>query len=235
MKKWLKFFGFHIPYFIFVGAIGGVIWLYVIKQYQTSQGDLTDEQVSHVVHVLKQSPAQFEEMIRLTKKNRQPLSVQEALLQEERVRMKKEIDGYRKREKHWLDMKEEELSRIREAKRELDDLRAEVDQKIEELLEEKILVTNLANRIVDKNYRGFIDAIVKLEPEKAARILADRPTREIVEDLRQFRSSRAAEIIAAMLLMFDAIKDPTEQEDFEVKLQEIISLFRAEGLKNKGE
>lgn len=231
MKDWIKFFGFHIPYFILVGAIGGMTWLYALKSYYVNKGDISGEQVSHIVKILKQSPNEFRSMIRLLEEERLPLSEKEKMLFEERGRFKVERLRFEKDRKVWEVYREEELSRLREEKKRQDDIRAEVDQKMEILKNKEKMVSELADQIITEKYKKYIDTLVKMEALDVAQVIIDRPTKEIVQDLRQFKDTFSAGVIKEMLALREKITDEIEKDDFDTKMSEVITLYRAEGLR----
>jgi len=233
MKDWLKFFGFHIPYFMVAGAIGGVLWMYVIREYRISQEMMTLDQAKYAFDVVSWRPSKYKEMKRLMNHERLPINEKEKILSDERGRLKAERDRFSKDKKEWYAYKEEELSRLRSEKQKQDDLRAELDQQLENLKIESKMVKDLSSQVVSEKYKTYIATLVKMQSVNVARILADRPAKEIVQDLRQFKNTKAADVINELFTNAEIIEDETEKDDFINKLNEVVTLYRAEGLRGE--
>ena len=231
MKAWLKFFSFHVLYFIAVGAVGGLVWIWALREYRESQGMMAGDQVKHAVQVLEMMPNEFYKMKRLLNANRLPIDEREKEHFADRDRFREERKMFETKVLDWDALREETLSRIREKMKEVDAARTDVDARMQVLKDKEAAIKFMADRIVTEQYKIWISMVNKMEPVDVANSIKDRDAKEIVQDLRQLKAVKSAEVFKALREIANTIEDITERDDYIIKMNDVTMLLRAGGLR----
>lgn len=218
--------------FIVFGLSGGAFFLLMARQYSLAQGRFSEEQLSHVMAVLKMEPDHFKSVVSdLLKKERKPIDQREADLFAERKRLANEWQRFRHEKDLWMQIRDEERTFLRERRNSLEGERKRLDGIRESIEAREKLIAARENAIRTESYKHWLDSLRKTKPAEVAGLIFDRTPEEIAQDLGQLKPTTVSEVLLEFQRLRDIQPDQRERDTLTKKIDIIKEILRDGGLR----